>query len=524
MENVVSRKVNSAKSIAFAMISNIVNIILQFLLRSVFIYVLGVQYLGLKSIFAGILNILSLSELGVSTAVAFNLYKPVSENDTQKINSILNIYKKLYLIVGMVIFFVGVAIIPFLHYIVTDITDVNVDITLAYLLTLFATVSPYFFAYRNVLFTVYQHKYKESIVTTLTNLLSLLAQTLVVLLFKDYYAYLIACFILVVLSDCVLYTYSRKIYKNIRPANALPLDNETKVSLKNNIKGMVLHKISYAVLQGADSVIISAFISTLILGIYSNYTSFTNAILLVFSIISTSILGSVGNLIVEGDTEKSYKVFKYLRFAFFWLAGFCSISLFCLINPTITLWSIFSGWDLSVNWTFDTFTVFIIVANFYLNSSRIITSNFRTAIGMFDKDKWKGLIEAILNIVFSLLLVKPLGLAGILLGTILSVGCMSLIVDPYMVYKYHFKRPLKSHFCYIFVYTIVVALVGGLTFFLCSLLPGEGVWNFVFKALTCLVVPNLCFLLLSFRTKEFKNLVAIIKSFFKRKNKDSIQE
>ena len=511
MHNSTSRKVNSAKGIVYTLSSNILKIVLQFVMRSVFIYALSISYLGINSVYSGILNVLSLSELGIGTAVAFNLYKPVRDNDIEKINSIINVYKKLYLVVGAVVLGIGLCIIPFLKYIVTDIQGVDVNITIAYLFSLFTTASSYVCSYRNILFTVYQQQYKESIINFITTLLGLLLQIVTILIFKNYYAFLVASFVSGLLSNLVLFGLSTKYYQHVKTKNAVKLDSETKLSLKNNIKGMFFHKLSYAVLQGTDSIIISAFVSTTILGIYSNYLTFTNNLLVIFTTISIAIMGSVGNLIAEDNKQKSYEIFKYLRFAFFWLAGFCAIGLFCLLNPTITIWAKISSWDANTTWTFDLFTVFIISFNFYINSSRIITGTFRSAIGMFNKDKWKGLIEAILNIIFSLIFVKFFGIAGVLMGTILSVCFSSIIVDPYMLYKYHFEKPVKYQFSYILIYSLAVLVVGFLTYFLCSLIPGLGVVSFIYKLLICLVVPNVLFLLLSFKTKEFKGLLNMAK-------------
>lgn len=511
-----SRKENSSKSLGLTLIYSIVKLLTQFLFRSIFILYLSIEYLGINSAIAGVINLLAVSELGFSTVVLFSLYKPVSENDIPTINSIIKFYKKVYFIVGCVLMILGLALIPFLDKLVTVSNDVNVNLTLVYVLSLFASVISYLFSYRIVLYTAYQQLYIQSVVNIITTIVNTILQICIIIIFRNYYIYLITLIVSNFISYLSLHLCSIKSYPQIKEKNAQKLNENVSAEIKLNLKGIVYHKFSAVILQASDSLVISAFIGTLLLGIYSNYTIFITNLQAFFLVLSGSLMGSIGNLLVENDRDKSYRIFQDLKLVFFFLAGFCSICLFVLLNPAIKLWSKLGGWDPSVNWTMDIFTVLIIVLNFFIFTSRIITGTFRECIGNFDKDRIKGIVEAIINLVVSILLVKPLGIAGVLIGTIVSCLCTSIWVDPYMVYKYQFKKPLWKHFRDIVFYLVVTVISGGLVYFVCSFLPDGDVLQFLLKFFVCITMSFLLLFLAYFKTPMFKDLKLMLKPMFSK--------
>lgn len=520
MSNVVSRKVNSAKGVLSSIVFNGIKILLQFLFRSIFIYYLSVEYLGVNSAVSGLLNLLSVTELGIGSAIIYNLYKPVAENDIRKVNSILKIFKRLYQIIAIAILAIGLCLLPFLNFLISDIDKINVNIYFVYILALLSTVATYFCSYRNVLFTVYQQQYKSNNLNSVMSLLTTILQALSIVLFRSFYAYLIVNFVCVILTSIGSYVYTKKLYPEIMVKGAENLDKATKLSINKNIKGMLYHKLSNSVILGADSIIISVFIGATLLGIYSNYTIFTTAILLIFNMIISSIAGSVGNLITENNPEKTYSIYKMFKMGFFWMAGFCAICLYVMFNPTIDVWARLGHWSTDTTWTLDNFTVLIIVANFYIYASRSITGIFREGIGNFDKDRFKGVIEALINIIVSVILVQFMGIAGVLLGTIISCLCTSIWVDPYMIYKYHFKKSTWLHIKDIIFYTIIVIFAGAATAIICSFIPVGSITLLLARLLICLIIPNLIIALCLCPTKEFKMAINIIKDMLHKKKSD----
>jgi len=517
MSKAVSRKLNSAKSIVTSFALNIIKILMQFLFRSVFIKFLSVEFLGVNSAITGVLNLLSVTELGISSAITFNLYKPVAENDRPKINAIMRLYRKFYIIIGFVVLGVGLLMMPFLKWLIADVGNINVNVYIVYILALLSSVVSYFCSYKNVLFIAYQQQYKMNSLNTVTLFITMGIQIGVIVLTRNFYSFLVAQCVVSILNMLVSYIYANKVYPEIKINKEDKLDDETKNDIYKNVKGMVYHKLSHSVLQGSDSIIISSFIGATLLGIYSNYSLFTTSIVSLFMLTIASLAGSIGNMIAEGDSAKSYSIYKLLKMGFFWVGGFCSIALFILLNPTIELWSKLGRWPIEKIWTFDTFTIFIIVLNFYILVTRTITGSFREGIGDFYRDRYKSLCEAVINIIVSLILVKPLGISGVLIGTIVSCLCTSFWVDPYMVYKYHFKKSLWNHFKDVMFYTLIVLFAGMITYFACGLIPNGTIINLIGKCLVCLVVPNVIFLLCLIPTKEFRELYIILKKLKKQK-------
>ena len=524
MSQATSRKVNSVKGMTTAVTSNLIRIVTQFLFRSIFIRFLGIEFLGVNSAVSGILNLLSVAELGINSAITFNLYKPVAEGDIQKVNSIIKLFKKFYIFVAMAILILGLCLLPFLKYWVADSSSINVKLYYVYILSLISTVATYFCSYRNVLFTAYQQQYKANLINLILTVLTTIFHIISILIFKNYYAYLIAQFCSSIFSTLTIYVYTKKTYPNVNVKNAQQLDSETKKDVYNNIKGMFYHRISYSISQCADSLVISSFVGATILGIYSNYSIFTTSIISTFSLALNSLAGSIGNLVAEENTEKTYSIYKILKLLFFWGAGFCSIALFVLLNPAIELWAVIGKWSTDHVWTFDTFTIFIIVLNFYILASRSITGSFREAIGNFHKDRVKGVIEALINIVVSIIMVRVCGIAGVLIGTIVSCLFTSFWVDPYMLYKYQLKKPLIKHFKDILFYTIVVFMAGVVTYYTCLFIPDGTILNFFLKCIVCLFIPNIVMLICFFNTKEFKMTINIIKNFFVKKKRNNTSQ
>ncbi len=510
MTNELSNKTkNSSKSAIFAFLNFFLKIIYKFILRTIFIKYFCVEYLGVDSLFVNVLSVLSLAELGFSSVITFSLYKPVAENNVKKVKSYIDTYKKIYRIVGLVVLIIGLLICPFLKYLLNDVEQIDINIYFVYILFLINTVVSYFMSYRQVLFVVYQQRDLEYKCLSLTSTLTILFQVLAIAIFKNYYAYLIVTIISGILSNLLMFLFSKKKYPEIDSKDVEPLTLEEKKELKQNVKGILFHKISAVVLNSTDSILISAFIGAIMLGKYSNYLIITSALTSIFVLLADSLRGSVGNCFVTKNADENFELFKTLRFLFHCVAGVCSICLFVLINPFIEVWL---GEEFLIK---NLLTIFIICFNFYLFSTRVITGLFRETYGNFHIDKWKGIIEAVINLVVSLILVKFLGLFGVLLGTAISCLLTSIWVDPLIAYKKVFKKPLREHLKTILLFAILMFAIGWLTYFVVGFISLTGIVGLIVKTLICFVISVGILLVLFFKTKEFKILLNYLKNIIK---------
>ena len=517
MANTKSRTYNSMRNTFFAAAAFVLKTLLQFVVRALFNRYLAVEYLGLNGLFKNVLNLLSLAELGIGHAIVFSMYKPIADNDTEKVKSLLQLYKRFYLIIASVITAVGLALIPALPYIIKDAPDIDINLSVVYVIYLAQTVVGYFFAYRRALVFAYQRNDVESKVAFAAQVALAAAQILIIVFWKNYYAYVTALVVCNLLDALVVFLLSYKLFPEIR-GKAKPLDVEDRRLISRNTRAMFLHKIGSAIVYSTDSIIISAFISAKVLGIYSNYTLVTAAFASVITLTSTAVRGSIGNLIATADKEKVLRIFKALTLALLWFTGFLFIGMFCCFKDFIVL---FTGSEEKV---LEVFPTALICTSFYFTHTRGIVNTFKECAGLFRNDRFKPLIESALNLGLDIAFVYWIGLPGVILATIISTVTVPLWVEPYVLYKNYFKKSVWRYFARYVVYTLITAAVGGATFVACYFLPSGGVGLFVAKVAICTVLPNALFLLIYFRTPEFKLLWGAAKRLFKKKRTQPAEE
>ena len=308
--------------------------------------------------FASVIDILSLAELGIGSAIVFHLYKEVAENNTKKIAAYINFYKKVYRIIGTIILTIGLLIIPILKYISkTDIPQ-DVDITVIYLLFLFNTVIPYFlFTYKTSILMAYQENYIINNINTLMKVLLNIFQAVFLLLGQHYYFYVI-----LLLTFTTIENIATAIYSKIKHPNILASGNLSKAEQKEifkKVKALFLYRIGGIVLASVDSIIISATLGLAILGKYNNYYFVISALFGFFQIFNQSILAGVGNSVATESIEKNKKDFDILNFSLGWVVCFCTICLLCLYQPFITLW-------IGEKYLFDIGVVILLSIYFYV--------------------------------------------------------------------------------------------------------------------------------------------------------------
>ena len=513
--DVTSRTEKASKNSFTGIIQKLVSLLLPFVVRTVLIKKLGIEYLGLNILFSSILQVLSLSELGFATAITFNLYKPIAENNHEKICALLNVIKKIYHIVGLVILVVGLAIMPFLPHLIEGSYPSDVNLYLLYLIFLFNTVISYFLsAHMGVVLNAYQRSDIENIIFLICNSLYCGLQIAVLFISTNYYLYIILLPLSTIVINIVRAIVVNKKYPNLKPCGTI--NRETKKEISQQVKSLIGHKISGIVVSSTDSIIVSAFLGLGVLAIYNNYFYVMSAIMAIINVVYVSITASIGDSIISSDQEKIYKDFKTINFANVWLVGWCSICLLCLYQHFMRLWV---GVDLMLPF----FTVILLVVYFYTWKFRDMVNVYKDATGNWTMDFWKPYVVAISNIVLDLILINYLGVNGVLWATIISVPVISFPWEVAVMFKHVFKRSPLMYCVKMLLYTLVTMGTGALTYFVCELLPNEGILNFIYKGLICLILPNIIFFASSFYLDEFKHAKSKVffivkKVFHKDKN------
>lgn len=502
-----SRTKNTLRNFTLGAFAQIMNTIISFIVRTVFIKVLGKEYLGVNGLFTNILTVLSFAELGIGNAIIYSMYKPISDNNREKVKGLMQLYKHAYTTIGIVVFSIGILLIPFLSYIIKDEPDINESLVLIYFLYLLNTSLSYFVTYKKSIISAYQQEYIISKYKILFFIIKSALQVVCLLVTHNFIAYLIIQVICTFLENFSVSVKAEKMYPYLKEKKVEQISKEEKQGIFSNVKALVMYKFGSVILNGTDNIIISKMIGVITVGIYSNYLMIVSAITSVVSSALTGFTSSIGNLNATATAEQKEKVFYDVFFITAWILGFCTVALLLLLNPFIEIW-------VGKEYLLDSFTVFAIVLHFFVNGMQTTGYIYRTTSGLFVKGKNAPIIAAILNIILSIVLGKYIGIAGIILATSISRMLTTVWLDPVLVHKYELKESPIKYFKKYAEYTLIVII----NYFVCYFATkniGSGFLNFVQKGIIIAILSNVIFLILFYRRKEFKSFMERLKLLLK---------
>ena len=508
MFNRDSRTNNAAKASFWGITCNIANTLFGFGYRTIFLYVLSANYLGINGLFTNILQILSFADLGISNAIVFRLYKPISQNDTYKVGQLMYFFKSVYRCIALIVFFVGLAFLPFLSFFIKDTGEIPSDVNLiiVYVLFLFQTVSSYLFVYKQIILNADQKQYISSLINSAIVLLRYILQIIVLVITKKYVFVLSVSIIWTVLSNYIFSRWVQNKYKDVFDVST-NISALEKKQIFDDTKATLCHKIGGTVLTSTDSIVISKFVGLISTGFYSNYSLVFSSLTTILNQLFGSFTSSLGNAHVEQSLEQKYTSYKRLLFANLWMTSLCTICLFSLINDFISIW-------VGKKMLLSMLTVSTLSIQFFVETSRIISQSYTNGCGLFVKDKIRPLIEASINIIVSVIMVKEIGIAGVFIGTIISHLLTVSWREPYLLYKYEFKRSIAKYWvCYIkaFIGTVIFCSVYSLVF---NLLDFK-VTNFVIwliKALCIFSLTNIIIVLIYHKDENYQFYKNLIKN------------
>lgn len=511
----MSRVAKTARNLKTVLIWQIVGVVISVISRKIFLSFLSADYLGINGLFSNILSILSLAELGLGTAIAYVLYKPLAENDTEKIKSLMRMFRKYYLVISMVVAGVGLVLTPFLSFFIADMPNIP-NLQFIYVLFVVNLAVSYLFTYKRSLIIADQNRY---IITNYHYIMFFclnVVQIIVLILTRNYILFIFMMICATVLENILISIKSNKLYPYLRERDVKPPDIADKKALSKNVSAMMFHRMGGVIVNGTDNLLIAKFVGVLSVGLYSNYLLVLTALNNVFFSFIDSTIASLGNLGATESEEKTYTVFKAHNFLLAWLYGFTAICLFALFNPFIEIW-------VGRQYAFSMSTVAIIVSNFYINGMRRSVLAFRDAMGLYWYDRYKPIFEIIINLGVSIFLGMKLGLVGILLGTSISTLSTCFWVEPYILFKWGFKKKSFSYFISYIKYTGIVLVAGLLTHLTMCLVGSGGLGNFIIRMVICAIIPNVFFFCVFRKTAEFGYVYqTLIRTFVKKPVKPNV--
>ena len=481
------------------MVGDVINTLVGFACRIVFVRMLGSEYLGVRGLFTNILSVLSLAELGIGSAIIYALYKPIAEKDQDKITAIIQYYKKAYAVIGLVVAALGLAALPFLDQIIRTKPDIKESIYLIYLLYLLNSVLSYFFSYRASLLTASQRQYIVQGYNYVVTILQSILQILFLLLTHEYLTYLIIQIRGSLSYNIWISNKAARDYPFIKNKNTVPLSSDEKRSLFINIRALAINKVSGVLVNSTDNIAITYFNGLSSVGLASNYTILSSMVGSMIGLVFNALPGSVGNLNATSSEEERYRFFNILYLMNFWLFGWGAIGI-ALVSTDLV--KVLYGPEYELPFRIP----FIIALNSFSIGMLQAVYTYKSTLGLFRYGQFLLFFTGFINLALDVILGRKYGVFGIFLATLIARASTNLWYEPYAVYRYGLKRsPCIYWKRYVFC-ILILSLAGGLSFLLCWMCRFTLAVNAVVKFLICCIVPNAVFFFFFRKTPELSYL------------------
>lgn len=506
----IERSKNAGRNIIFGIILKVYQILIPFIMRTAMIYFMGVQYLGLNSLFTSILQVLNLAELGVGSAMVYSMYKPIAEDDKKTICALMALYQKYYRIIGIVIAVLGSLLLPFIPKLIKSDLPADMNIYILYLLNLAATVLSYWlFAYKNCLITAHQRVDLNSKVLLITSTIQYLLQILAIAVFKDYYLYLIIMLATQAFTNVFTSVLVDKMFPQYKAGGKLATQDVNNINQR--IRDLFTAKFGAVVVGSADTIVISAFLGLTALAIYQNYYFIQKSVSSLVAVFYTSVTAGIGNSLVTESKEKNYNDLKKFTFIICWILCICCSCFIVLYQPFMELWV---GKKFLL--PFDMLILFCIY--FYVCELSMVWATVKDAAGLWHSDRFRPLAGATVNLILNIILVRYIGLYGILLSTIISYAFVSM---PWLVHNLfsllYRGQNIRQYVGTVLKYIILTILSAFITWFICDQIKVSNLAAIILYGFIALVIPNAIQYVFLKNTKEFKESVKLMTRMIKKR-------
>lgn len=504
-----SRVHNTKRNIIWGFFQKTLSVLLPFFVRTALIYQLGVNYVGLNSFYLSILNMLNLAELGFGSAIAFCMYEPIAKKDHETVARFLRYFQKVYRVIGSIIFLSGLAIMPFLGNLISGSYPDDVNLQIGFFIYLVNTAVSYLlFGYRQTLLTAHQRNDVVSRIQSMVLIVTNMAQIIALLIFPNFYLFILIMPLTTLAQNILLYVASNRLFPQYKEYGFYKtgLTSYEAKFIRQRVIGIFLYRTCQVTRDSCDMIFISMFLGLTVAGCYSNYFMIASSVLIILEVICSSMTASVGNSIVSESKEKNFNDMRLLMFMYASIAAVCLACVLCLYQPFIEVWV---GRDLML----PDYIVWLLCVYFYVRVLGDIRSVYVDATGLWWKLKGRSIIEAVLNIVLNLILVKLIGLSGVVVATIISMLLINYLWGSDVVFRYYFKNGgLKIFFKDNLVYVLATVVCCIVPYILLGIIAVPPLVKLFVGAFLAIVLSTGLWLLLFCRTKRFNEALAFIKT------------
>lgn len=508
----IERTKNATRNIIFGVLLKIYQIAMPFFIRTAMIYYMGVEYLGLDSLFTSILQVLNMAELGVSSAMVYGMYKPIAEDDENTICALLKLYRTYYRIIGLVIGVVGACLTPIIPILIKSNLPNGLNIYVLYWMNLITTVFSYWLlAYKMALFQAHQRIDVVSKISIITYSIRYFLQLFIIIVVKNYYLYLIAMLMTQILTNIFTAIQATKIYPNYKPKGYLEKEN-IKI-INQRIKDLFTSKLGSVIVNSADTIVISTFLGLTVLAVYQNYYYILTSIIGLVTIIFNACTAGIGNSMIMETKEKNFNDLKKFTFLIVWIAGFCTCCFLCLYQPFMEIW-------VGKRYMLSQSAVICFCIYYFVYEVNQLLNTYKDAAGIWHEDRYRPLVTAISNLIMNIILVQFCDIFGVLLSTVLSTLCIGM---PWLLHNlftvlFDYSQ-LKEYLNKILKYTIIVILSCLLSYIICNMMV-LGKWmTLIVRSVICILIPNLIYYVAYKNMKEFDECFHVVIKMINRKSR-----
>ena len=428
---------NVKRNMAANAIGNGVKLLFPFLNRTLFLWLLGPEYLGLNGLFGSVLGVLMLAELGFGTAVVCSMYKPVADDNRELLCAYLRFYRTVYRIVGSVIFVAGLCLLPFLGRLVHGDVPPDVDLHILYLIHLVNTSASYFlFAYRGSVLGAHHRNDVITNIRTGVSIAQYITVFLILLITRNYYHYVIATVAFTVAQNVLLVKASRRLFPDIEPRGKLPDARRRQVI--SDVKSIFMHKVGGIITHFSDNLVISAFLGLVAVAAYGNYYYVLTSVGGLVGIVYSSMTGGFGNKIYTETKDENFRLFMKMNRLTLIITLWCAAMMAALYQPFIAVWT-----KNDPTLVRHALTPFLMVFYFYIMQARQTLLAFKSAAGIWRQDRWKpivaGAVNLGLNILFVVTFPDSYKLDGVILSSIVGFVLIQIPWETHVVFSAFFN-------------------------------------------------------------------------------------
>lgn len=438
-----SRTSKSIKNSSVALVFYFINLILQFFSRKIFLDYLGAEVLGLNTTATNLLQFLNLAELGIGSAIACTLYKPLAEKDTNTINEIVSLQGWLYRRIAWIVITGSVVLMAFFPLIFAKMPLPLWYAYASFVALLASALLSYFVNYKQIVLSADQQEYKIQYSYKASMLAKLLCQILAIrFLDNGYVWWLVLEVVFAVVASVVLNRVIARTYPHLKSNLRVGKELARKYpDVITKVKQLFFHKIAGFALTQTSPLIIYAYTTLTIVALYGNYMLVILGVITFLTAIFNGITAGIGNLIARGDKQNIVDVFEELFSMNFLISSVICFGVYKFLPLFVKFW-------IGTDYLLDNITLILLVIYTYISLTRQVIHAFINAYGLFG-DIWAPITEAIINIGMSVLLGYFYGLNGVLVGVLISLFLIVFCWKPYLLYV---KGLRKKFSCYIIMY------------------------------------------------------------------------